>query len=331
MTRKEVQMMVNQLNEYQLDQIACIAMKYLALNKELSETKPDSCPYCKELNATFIRKGLHRGKQRFQCKSCGHKFTYDTNQLTSKSHQPLESWIVLLEDTLSMESLNTTAKKINVCHSTAFNMRHKLLTFIEAAINISEPLDALIEADETYVLESQKGKQVTHRKPRKHGEGANKRGLSNEQLCVCVATDRENHVIARCVNRAKPDSEDLVNALAEHIFENSIILCDGATSYNYLAEKTGCEKISLIGHENYNKVYHLNTVNNLHSRFQEMLRKYRGVATKYLNRYAAMFSMIVMNVEQSITEGADKIRHLLQNFRLSVTIESSKNSNILII
>ena len=331
MTHKELQEMIEQLSDYQVNQIAQTALRYLTLNRELAETKPDSCPCCGDIDAIFIRKGIQRGKQRFQCKSCGHKFTYDTKRLTSHSQQPVESWAVVLEDTLALESLDATAEKISVCHSTAFHMRHKLLAYMEVAMSVSAPLEALIEADETYVLESQKGTRVTHRKPRKHGEGASKRGLSDEHLCVCVASDRENHVVARCVNRAKPSSEDLVNALAEHIAGKSLILCDGATSYNYLAEKTDCQKVSLVGHESYNKVYHLNTVNSLHSRFKEMLRKFRGVATKYLNRYATLFALIVMTAEHSVAEGADRVRRLLHPLRLPITINSAKTLYILAI
>ena len=331
MTHKELRMMVKQLSDYQVNQIAQVAMRYVALNQELADIKPDGCPYCGDVDAVLIRKGVQRGKQRFQCKSCGHKFTYDTKQLTSNSQQPLESWVVVLENTLALESLDATAKRIDVCHSTAFHMRHKLMVYIEEAMMASEPLGALIEADETYVLESQKGTRVTNRKPRKHGEGAQKRGLSNEQLCVCVATDRENHVIARCVNRAKPSSENLVDALAAHIAEKSLLLCDGATSYNYLAEKTNCEKLSLISYESYNKVHHLNTVNGLHSHFKEMLRRFRGVATKYLNRYAALFALISMSVGQSMAEAADRTRNILRTLRLPVTIKSAFSLQILAI
>lgn len=331
MTHKELQTMVKQLNDYQVKQLAQTAKRYLELNQELAKIKPDRCPCCGNAEAVLIRKGFQRGKQRFQCKSCNHKFTYDTKQLTSNSQQSVDSWILVLEDTLSLEPIDTTAEKIGVCHSTAFHMRHKLLAYIEAAITRSAPLEALIEADETYVLESQKGTRVTHRKPRKHGEGASKRGLSNEQLCVCFAADRENHVIARCVNRAKPTSDDLVHALAEHITEKSLLLCDGAASYNDLAERTGCEKIVLVGHESYNKVYHLNTVNSLHSRFKEMLRTFRGVATKYLNRYASLFTLIAMTVGHSVAEAADYVRSLLQSLRLRITVKSAEALNILAI
>ena len=42
------------------------------------------------------------------------------------------------------------------------------------------------------------------------------------------------HDIARCVNRAKPDSEDIMNALGDHIAEKSVLLFDGLSSYNHL-------------------------------------------------------------------------------------------------
>lgn len=331
MTHNELQRALQQLSEYQLNQISQTAMRFLALNRELADIEPKSCPCCEDKNARFIRKGYLRGKQRFQCKSCGRKFTYDSKQLTSNSQQPVESWLVVLEDTLSLQSLNSTAEKIGVCHSTAFHMRHKLLVYMEEAVAASAPLEVLIEADETYLLESQKGSKVTQRKPRRHGESSGKRGLSNEQMCVCVATDRDNHVIARCVNRAKPSSEDLVKALASHISGESVLLCDGATSYNLLVEKTDCQKVSLVGHKSYNKLYHLNTVNSLHSRFKEMMRKLRGVASKYLNRYTALFSVLAMNANRSVSEAADQVRRSLRALRIPVTINSANSLYLLAI
>ena len=72
-------------------------------------------------------------------------------------------------------------------------------------------------------------------------------------------------------------------------------------------------------------------MNSLHSRFKEMMRKLRGVATKYLNRYSALFSLIAMTVVSSVTEAADQLRRSLRKIRLPVTIESAKSLNILAI
>ena len=61
------------------------------------------------------------------------------------------------------------------------------------------------------------------------------------------------------------------------------------------------------------------------------MRQVRGVATKYLNRYAALFSLIAMTVVSSVTEAADQLRRSLRTIRLPVTIESAKSLNILAI
>lgn len=329
MTVGELQAAIPELSPYQIEQITTQIVKYLNLNEELKDTRPTVCPCCGRSDVQFIKKGMHYGKQRYQCKSCGRKFTYDAKQITAHSHQSIDAWITVIEDTLSLKALDETAEKIDVCHETAFNMRHKLLTFLETMAESEVVLNELVESDETYVVESQKGIKCEDRKPRKHGEGATKPGLSHEQYCVCVATDRNNHVFAVCVNRAKPSGEDIVHALSTHIAPECVLLCDGATSYNKLAELLQCKKVELKGHDSYDQVYHLNTVNNQHSRIKEMLRQFRGVASKYLNRYLALFTTIVSYAKSSVAESTDTLRHSLSSVRNYVTYSSSQKSGLL--
>lgn len=329
MTLKELQTYILELNPYQFDQIAIQVVKYLKLNEQLKNTCPECCPCCGKTGEHLIKKGFQHSKQRYMCKACGKKFTYDINQITAHSHQPVDAWITVIEDTLAMKSLDETAGKIGVCHETAFNMRHKLLAYLETMIETAKPPDELVETDETYVTESQKGVKCKNRKPRKHGESASKRGLSNEQYCICVVTDRNKNVFAKCVNRAKPSSEDIIKALSAHVSRKSVLLCDGAASYNQLADTLECKKIELIGHESYDKVYHLNTVNNLHSRIKRMLGQFRGVASKYLNRYLALFSVIVSCTKPSMNEFVDELRCTLSTIRVNVTYHSSQTIGIL--
>ena len=329
MTLKELQTYILELNPYQFDQIASQVVKYLKLNEQLKNTRPECCPCCGKTGEHLIKKGFQHGKQRYMCKACGKKFTYDINQITAHSHQPVDAWITVIEDTLAMKSLDETAGKIGVCHETAFNMRHKLLAYLETMIETAKPPDELVETDETYVTESQKGVKCKNRKPRKHGESASKRGLSNEQYCICVVTDRNKNVFAKCVNRAKPSSEDIIKALSAHVSRKSVLLCDGAASYNQLADTLECKKIELIGHESYDKVYHLNTVNNLHSRIKRMLGQFRGAASKYLNRYLALFSVIVSCTKPSMNEFVDELRCTLSTIWVNVTYHSSQTIGIL--
>lgn len=329
MARNELIAILANLEEHQIAQLQEQAERFLHINKELNDTKPHSCPCCKVTTANFIKKGFSGRKQRYQCKECGKKFTYDAGKLTAFSHHTKYAWETFIEDTLSFCSIDKCAEHIGVCHVTAFYMRQKLLAFLEKVVLQSEMLDGIIEADETYVQESQKGKAVTHRKARKHGETATKRGLSSEQICICVASDREGHLTANCVNRAKPSSEDIEKAIGEKISEGCVFQCDGATAYNRLIENKKCTQIVLKGHADYGKVYHLNTVNGLHNRLKELLRKYRGVSTKYLNRYLALFA--AMEMVSTFVSKAEGIRIRLAQVQAVLSIQDVMNEGLLAI
>lgn len=326
----EITSFATKLTEYQKKNVISLITKYLDLNEEISDTKPCSCPRCGS-DMRFIRKGFSNGKQRYQCKSCGAKFTFDAGKITAHSHQTPDKWVVAIEDTFDGSSIDVLADHLGVYHSTAFNIRHKILNALENLISDVDSLAGMIEADETYVLESQKGVKVTHRKARLHGAKATKRGLSDEQICICVAADREGHMYSKSVNRAKPGSSDIMNALNSKITDDSIFMCDGADSYNELINGHNCKKVELIGHESYDKVYHLNTVNSIHSRIKELYAHYRGVATKYLNRYLAMFTFIEMSSGVSSGEMAMNFMSDIKTRNVYSSIYSLKTANLLMI
>ena len=98
MTLTDLQTAIEGLNPYQIDQVTAQVTKYMKLNDELKQTRPEACPICGKTDGQLIKKGFQAGKQRYQCKDCGSKFTYDTKQLTAHSHQPVDSWITMIED-----------------------------------------------------------------------------------------------------------------------------------------------------------------------------------------------------------------------------------------
>lgn len=320
---------VASLNETQRSKLFALLESFLSLNAELSNTSPEVCPKCGSAEGKFIRKGYAGRKQRYLCKDCGKKFTEDSGTLTAWSHQSRENWVVVIEDTLSFSPLTDTEKRIGVSHRTAFSLRHKFLSALKDLFSEEEALDGLIEADETYLLECQKGIKVNHRKPRKHGEGASLRGLSQEQICVCVATDRDGHVAAQSVNCSKASGQNIVKAIGDRIAEESFLLCDGANSYNALAEVRHCKKMELIGHESYDKVHHLNTVNSLHSRLKSVMRKYRGVSTKYLNRYLNLFCLVESRKNLSAEDISTDLRRKLRSSLCFTPIRSLNTLDLL--
>lgn len=271
----------------------------ILLESENILSKPD-CPYCG--TSQVIRYGHKCKKQRFLCKDCGRTFVTTTHTIMSQSHSGTEIWQEVLHDTIYGNAMDDTAKNLGLSHQTVFYMRHKILMALQELPEYKNTLlGEVSELDETFVLDCYKGKQLpddVKRDPRKHGAKAQKRGISNEYVCICTGIQRKGAAYAATANRAKPDAGELGSLFGNHISQGTLVLCDGLKSYNILSKVASCTvRDCNTSTEEERRFYHLNTVNGFHSFIKGMYDFYRGVATKYLNRYNALFSSAYRNAD----------------------------------
>lgn len=281
-----------------------------------------ACPYCG--SADVIRYGHKCGKQRFSCKTCGRTFVTTTHTIMSQSHSPANIWQRVISDTVHGHSIGYTAARLNLNHQTVFNMRHKILLSLQQMPEASAVvLGDVSELDETFVFECYKGKPLPEtlgRKARKHGAKAQKRGISNEYICICTGIQRGSCAYALSANRAKPDAEKLAGLYKEHIVQGTLVLCDGLKSYRVLPTVAECTVKDCSGiNGDKKRFYHLNTVNSFHSYIKQRYRFYCGVANKYLNRYNALFA--------SAYRKAGTLVELLANTLLGVNSTNYYHSN----
>ena len=151
------------------------------------------------------------------------------------------------------------------------------------------------------MLDCYKGSKVpeeANRPARKHGAKAKKRGISNEYVAICTGIQRDGSAIAKTVNRAKPSSEELRQVFEGHIADNTVLCTDGLRSYGILESITDCAVIDV--NKESSELFNLNTVNSMHSYIKETYNQYRGVATKYINRYNVLFSIAFRCVSGTI-------------------------------
>jgi transposase-like protein len=247
------------------------------------ESLESNCPHCS--SEKVVRNGHKSRKQAYKCQNCGKSFVTTTKSAIQNSHSGATVWKQIISDTIEGVAIDRTAENLNLHHETVFNMRHKILYCVEQAL-IEKPteLKGVCEADETYVLESVKGRKIPenyHRKSRKHGSVASKRGISNEYICVCASVTGEGENVAVAVNRASPSGQEILDVFGERVGESTIVLCDGKQSYNVLDDKCTVATTQRI-----------NKVNGFHSFIKKKLDAARGVATVYLNRYNALFSKV---------------------------------------
>ncbi len=240
------------------------------------------CPHCH--GRDLLRWGSASEMPRFRCKACRRTF----NALTKTPLARLRKKAKWAAQTAAMIDGTTTAKAARRCgvhYTTAFRWRHRFL----ASLSGDKPksLNGIVEGDETFILESFKGKRSDlPRKARKRGGKAAKRGLSVEQIPIIVARDR-NGATTDCV-LAKLDRASIAGALGGVVTQDNEFCCDGGTAIVAFAKRAGIPAHVLPKPGKPSRRapdYHLNNVNAYHGRLKEWLRRFHGVATKNLPNY----------------------------------------------
>ena len=240
------------------------------------------CPHCG--GDGIQRWGSASGKPRYRCMGCRKTFNPVTGTPLAGLHHP-DHWDDQAAALIAGGSLARAAKRCDVHPTTSFRWRHRFL----AALNLDKPssLTGLVEADETFILESFKGKRTgLPGKSRERGGKASKRGLSVEQIPVIVARDRSGATIDAVLPRL--DAASMTAALGGTITRPSELCCDGGSAITAFARRARLTfhvlpAPGLPRPEAPN--IHINNVNAYHGRLKEWMRRFHGVATKNLPSY----------------------------------------------
>ena len=225
---------------------------------ELAVDEARRCPHCAAEGA--VSRGMARGLRRYQCKGCGRTFNALTGTPLSGLHHK-ERWLSFGASLAEGETVKASAERCDVAVSTAFRWRHR---FLAAARGGSGVLKGIVEADETYMLESRKGTRKLGRKARRRGGKAKKRGLSREQVPVLMAADRSGTTFSAVLPRV--DATVLTAALDPVVAKDALLVSGGGASYSPCAAALG------VSHESLNRSMgervrgdlHVQTVNSRH-------------------------------------------------------------------
>lgn len=244
------------------------------------------CPSC--TCKQYRRHGHANGLQRYRCRACGR--TYNDLSGTPLARLRLrEKWLDYLGCVLESMSVRATAGQLGVHRNTAFRWRHRFLE--RPGHDRPERLQGIAEADEMFILESQKGSRKLDRPARKRGGRANKRGISRELDCILVARDRGGQTVDALVGRGALTAAQLERHLLPRLDRQVLLVSDSHGAYRSFARKHG------IAHEAVNLragvrvrrgaagAIHVQNVNAYHQRFRQWLSGFRGVASRYLPNY----------------------------------------------
>jgi transposase-like protein len=244
------------------------------------------CPHCQ--SASIKKWGSANGLKRYRCKACNVTFNALTGTPLAQLHKR-ELWPAHAGALNDGIVLRKVAARLDVDLTTAFRWRHRFLEAIKAIL--PKTLRGTVEADETYFLYSEKGSHHLDRPARKRGGKAGKRGLSDEQVPVLIARDRNKATADRILDDR---SEASIAAMLDPLVaRDAILVSDGAQAYRAFADKANILHVGLVISQGQRRwgVYHVQNVNAYTSQLKRWMRRFNGVATKYLDSYLGWHRM----------------------------------------
>jgi transposase-like protein len=245
-----------------------------------------SCPHCQ--GASLYRHGAANGLQRFRCRDCRRTFNCLTGTPLARLRHKAK-WLDYLDCMLDSRTVRKAAAKVEIAKNTSMRWRHRFLNATKA--DRPACLNGIAEADETFLLESQKGARNMKRPARKRGGKASKRGISHEQVCILVARDRSGQTWDFVTGRGPLTKAQLHRHLPAILTPDTLLVTDANKAYRAFAKEAG------VAHDFVNVsagqriarqaagAIHVQNVNGYHSRFHGWLHGFRGVATRYLPNY----------------------------------------------
>jgi transposase-like protein len=244
------------------------------------------CPRCN--GASCHRHGQANDLQRYRCRDCGRTF----NDLTGTPLARLRlkgKWLDYLNALLASTPIRPAAERVGVHRNTAFRWRHRFLHWVK--LDRPQRLNGIVEADEMFLLESQKGSRQLKRPARKRGGSAKRRGISRELDCILVARDRSGQTIDAVTGRGALTVAQLARHMLPKLDPQALLVSDANAAYRAFAARyrIAHQALNLRAGERVRRgvagTLHVQNVNAYQQRFRQWLAPFHGVASRYLPNY----------------------------------------------
>ena len=241
---------------------------------------------CRLCGSTNIKKdGFDRnGFRVYYCDECRQKFSVTTGTIFQDHKIPVTEWIEYERNLFQHESLTADSWNNKNSFTTAkywFKKTCLLLTDYSEDVVVGNH----VYEDETFVTVRREDLILKE-------NGQKLRRLSPNQICVAFATDDDGHVYGTILGSGKPSQKKINEGFWKHIKYGSDFSHDSDTAHARLIRELG-----LISHAYNSKALKklddkdnpLNPINQVHNRFQKLLRAHSGFMREDLNDYLNLF------------------------------------------
>ena len=205
---------------------------------------------CPECGSTIIVKSGKRksGIQRYLCTECNTRFTRFTNTILEKTHWHWDVWIKVLSLMLNDTSISRTERILKqdlkcegIDAKTIWLWRLKIMHALAA--HPLPKLSGVVQVDETFLRESQKGSRHLvstirgeERIPR-YGRIPSKLGsMGPEFATITTAIDNTGHCICKVSGLGKLTAQQFIDQFGEHLVDLQFLCSDANSTYLHYTE-----------------------------------------------------------------------------------------------
>lgn len=268
----------------------------------INSFEPKHCPFCQ--SESFIKYGHDRnGINRYKC-VCGKSFKPTTGTIFDSRKIGICEWIEYCLNIFRYVSLNVDSwNNRNAISTSKYWLEKLFLTLENSQSNVV--LSGTVWLDETYY-------SLMLRDRIRDENGNLLRGLSRNQICIGVATDKK-HTICFFECFGKPSQKRSYETFKDHIASGSTLIHDKEKAHKKLIEKLELKCVSysssdlkgLADSEN-----PLDPVNRIHCLLKMFLNAHSGFCRDEIQDYLNLYSFVI-NSPSDHLEKVEKIINLV--------------------
>lgn len=268
----------------------------------INSFEPKHCPFCQ--SESFIKYGHDRnGINRYKC-VCGKSFKPTTGTIFDSRKIGICEWIEYCLNIFRYVSLNADSwNNRNDISTSKYWLEKLFLTLENSQSNVV--LSGTVWLDETYY-------SLMLRDRIRDENGNLLRGLSRNQICIGVATDKK-HTICFFEGFGKPSQKRSYETFKDHIASGSTLIHDKEKAHKKLIEKLELKCVSysssdlkgLADSEN-----PLDPVNRIHCLLKMFLNAHSGFCRDEIQDYLNLYSFVI-NSPSDHLEKVEKIINLV--------------------
>ena len=252
----------------------------------INSYEPKECPYCASANS--IRKGHDaNGVRRYRCLTCGQTYRPTTKTIFDSRKISISEWIEYCLNIFRYVSLNADSWNNRNALSTSKYWLEKLFLTLQGTQK-DIVLSGTVWLDETYYA-------VIMRDRERDENGNLLRGLSRNQICIGVATDKK-HTVCFVEGFGKPNQKSSFETFKDHILPGSELIHDKESTHKKLVDELSLKsKVfaskdlkGLADSEN-----PLDPVNRIHNLLKMFLNAHSGFNRDDLQGYLDLYSFVI--------------------------------------